>query len=197
MKKQTKTISVNLGCGTHINKDTKTERWINIDDFELSQSEAPNFIKGDVRNIPLESNSVDYILCDQVLEHMAMADVPVVLYEVRRILKPGGKAVFIVPDFEGATKQWMNANLNVAFDPLKYHFFSEVIYGNQAHDGEYHKTPMCAGYLHYLLNMVGMPKHEISYWPEFGKIPVFPGMRPYASTATLRNPQLVVEVYKV
>ena len=125
-----------------------------------------------------------------------MADVPQVLFHMRRVLKKGGKAVIIVPDFEGAALQWIEAHLNASFDPMKYKYFSEVIYGNQNHDGEYHQTPMCAGYLHYVLGLVGLSKHEISFWPAFGEIPQFPGTRKNAPGAVSRNAQLVVEITK-
>jgi predicted SAM-dependent methyltransferase len=184
-----KTVNVNAGCGSNIVKG-----WINFDNFYMP--EEKDFIKGDVRNMPLESNSVDYILLDQVLEHMAMADVPVVLYEIRRVLKPGGRCVIMVPDFEDAVKDWLAHDHNGAFEPQKYHYYSEVIYGNQNHEGEFHKTPMCAGYLHFLCNMVGLPKHELTFWPKNGRIPNFPGVRPYKETAVLRNSQLVADIIK-
>lgn len=180
---------VNAGCGSNIVKG-----WINIDNYYLP--EEKDFVKGDVRQLPLESNSVDYILFDQVLEHMAMADVPQVLYEVRRVLKKGGRCVIIVPDFEGAVNDWLSFNHNGSFNPQVYHYYSEVIYGNQMHEGEFHKTPMCAGYLHYLLNMVGLPKHELTFWPRNGRIPNFPGVRPYKPEALLRNAQLVADIIK-
>lgn len=187
--------NVNLGCGTHIMRE-KGVKWINIDDFELSKSEDKSFLRGDIRKLPLESNSIDYIICDQVLEHMSMADVPVVLYEIRRVLKKGGRCCILVPDFEEAAKMWMGANLNVEFEPMKYKWYSEVVYGNQAHEGEFHKTPMCAGYLHYLLNLVGLTQHTITYWPTLGVVPKFPGMRPYKDSARLRNAQLGVDMIK-
>lgn len=185
---------VNVGCGSNIVKSTKDIKWINIDNFYLPESK--DFTKGDILDIPLESNSVDYVMADQVLEHLAMADVTTALYEMRRILKKGGRCVLMVPDFEGAARQWLDQNFNATFDPMKYMWFSEVIYGNQMHPGEFHKTPMCARYLHEMLKMVGFHNATITFWPAFGKIPEFPGMRPYAQTATLRNAQLMVDVIK-
>lgn len=173
----------------------KGVKWINVDNYELSGDKS--FVKADiVKDIPLENNSVDYIIMDQVLEHIAMADVPLVLYNIRRILKIGGKCIIMVPDFEDAVNQWFRANHNKAFDPMQYKWLSEVIYGNQAHEGEFHKTPMCAGYLHYTLNMVGFPKHTISFWPANGVVPSFPGIRPYPKEARLRNAQLACEITK-
>jgi predicted SAM-dependent methyltransferase len=190
-QKDTKELFVNLGCGNHINEG---KEWVNVDNFY--HPEAKNFVKADIRELPFEANSVDYILCDQVLEHISMADIPLVLYEIRRVLKKGGRCVIMVPDFEGAVKQWLAIDHNGAFDPQVYHYYSEVIYGNQMHDGEYHKTPMCAGYLHFVLRMVGLVKNTITFWPANGPIPNIPGMRPYSENARLRNAQLVCDIIK-
>ena len=185
---------VNLGCGSNLQTSTSEREWINIDNYYLPDNK--DFLQGDACDIPLESNSVDYLLCDQMLEHIKMSDVPVVLYNIKRVLKKGGKAIIMVPDFEDAVQGWLGFNHNGAFNPMMYTWLSEPIYGNQNHEGEYHKTPMCAGYLHYVLNMVGLNDHNISFWPRNGAIPKFPGMNSYAQGATLRNAQLLVEVVK-
>ena len=187
MKK--KPVRVNLGCGSNLQ-----EGFINIDNYYLPDN--PLFLKGDAKDLPLESNSVDYILCDQMLEHIPMMDVVQVLHEIRRVLKKGGKAIIMVPDFEDAVKGWLSYNHNANFNPYMYTWFSEPIYGNQMHDGEFHQTPMCAGYLHYTLNMAGLKNHQIVFHPRDGKVPTFPGMTPYPQNATLRNAQLSVEVVK-
>lgn len=186
---------VNLGSGMNINKSTDEIKWYNIDSEDFPEN--PDFLKGDARSIPLENNSVDYLLCDQMLEHLPMADVFPVLCEIRRVLKVGGKAVIMVPDFEDAVKGWLAFDHNGAFNPQMYRWLSDPVYGNQLHDGEFHKTPMCAGFLHYNLNIAGLTKHSISFWPRDGAIPEFPGMNTYAAGATLRNAQLLVEVDKV
>ncbi len=184
-------VRVNLGCGAHIIKG-----WINIDVFYTAPSPNVDFVIADItKEIPLESNSVDYILCDQVLEHIKMSEVPTVLYNIKRVLKPGGEAIIVVPDFEDAVKQWLAYDHNLAFNPMTYQWLSEVVYGNQAHEGEFHKTPMCGGYLHYVLNMVGLTKHEILVYPANGSIPQFPGID-YPDNACLRNGQLVVKITK-
>ncbi len=184
-----KKINLNLGCGTNIQKG-----YINYDCVKLSDDKS--FVVGDVRKLPFASDSIDYIICDQVLEHIEMADVIVVLYEIRRVLKKGGRCIIIVPDFEGAVKQWLAINHNGAFDPTVYKYYSEVIYGNQAHEGEFHKTPMCAGYLHFMLRTVGLTENKILFFPELGIVPKYPGMRPYPIDARCRNAQLVCDIIK-
>ncbi len=189
MKKQK--IKLNIGCGTHI---LEGKEWINVDNYILANTK--NFVQADVRKLPFQSGSVDYIICDQVLEHIPMKDVPSVLFEIRRVLKFGGKAIIIVPDFKGAVEQWLKVDHNQSFDPVVYTWLSEVIYGNQHHEGEYHKTAMSAGYLDYVLKMVGLVNNKLILYPAFGVIPNYEGMRPYLSNAVCRNAQLVAEIIK-
>jgi SAM-dependent methyltransferase len=49
----------------------------------------------DGRHIPLEDASVDVIFSSNVLEHVE--DLPTILGEFRRILKPGGTAIHVMP----------------------------------------------------------------------------------------------------
>jgi len=52
-------------------------------------------IRGDLESIPLQSNTVDYVLCMVVLEHTR--DPRRVLGEFARVLKPGGTLAMVVP----------------------------------------------------------------------------------------------------
>lgn len=188
LRKVTPKVNVNLGCGSHI-----IPGWINIDDYVLADKD---FLRGDAREIPLESNSVDYLLCDNVLEHIAMMDVPMVLYEIRRVLKRGGRAVIIVPDFRSAVNQWLAIEHDRNFNPIIYQYLSEVIYGNQNHEGEFHRVAMSPGFLHYNLSMVGLKNHELVMYKEFAPIPEYPGVRDSGKNAKCRNAQLVADITK-
>jgi predicted SAM-dependent methyltransferase len=187
--KKEKGVWVNLGCGDFI-----IPGWINIDDYKLAE-ENKYFIRGNVMDIPISSNSVDYLLMDQVLEHIAVADIPRALHEVKRVLKTDGRLVIIVPDFRSAVEQWLKHNPDGSYQPQIHHYFSEVIYGNQNHEGEFHKTAMTPGFLNYNLQMVGFQKREIVFWPEGGKCPEYPGVR-NGEGMYLRNAQLVADVIK-
>ncbi|TAH24858.1 MAG: class I SAM-dependent methyltransferase [Cytophagales bacterium] len=70
LPKDIKYISMDLGVGD-----------VNVDYSHLD-------IKGDLRQIPLEDNSIDVIICIQVLEHLP--EPWLVLKEFQRILKKGG-----------------------------------------------------------------------------------------------------------
>jgi SAM-dependent methyltransferase len=177
-------------------KSNKKEDWINIDNYIKTDANAKNFMQADARELPLADEVADYIIADQVFEHLSMADVPMALYEIRRVLRKGGKAVIIVPDFRSAAADWMAYNWELSFHAPVYQFLSEVIYGNQNHDGEYHKTPFTGGYLHYILNMVGLREHVISFHPKSSPLPNFPGVIIPEFNAALRNSQIVAEITK-
>lgn len=191
MKKKNNKICVNLGCGSHIMQGNE---WVNVDNYVTCN--AKNFVQADITHLPFESDTVDYIICDQVLEHVSMKDVPAVLYEIRRVLKKGGRAVIIVPDFREVVGQWLSFDHDQSFDPVVYNYLSEVIYGNQHHDGEYHKTPMTAGYLNYVLNMVGFVDNTLIKYMAHSPVPNYEGVRPYPPEARCRNAQLVAEIVK-
>lgn len=186
------TVNVNLGCGTHIVPSTPSEKWINIDSY--IGADTPDFLQGDCREIPLESKSVDYLLADNVFEHLAMCDVVPALHEVRRVLKKGGRAVIIVPDFKAAAESWLKFDWNSAFNPHFYHYESEVIYGNQMHEGEFHKTPFCAGYFSFVLKVAGFRNVKLIGHPQFGPTPNYPGVS--VPNGHLRTAELVADIIK-
>ncbi len=48
-------------------------------------------------NIPLANDSVNFIVCSEVLEHVPSHLLPAVISEARRVIKPGGRFVITVP----------------------------------------------------------------------------------------------------
>ncbi|MBC8258915.1 MAG: methyltransferase domain-containing protein [SAR324 cluster bacterium] len=105
----------------------------------LQQAE---FHQGDAIQLPAQDQTFDAVSCTQVL--LYVKDVPKVLAEMRRILKPGGRMVIVETDWRGVvlnsgddalTKQifaaWDSAvpspNLPVHLGPLlKKHGFSNI-----------------------------------------------------------------------
>ena len=63
-------------------------------------------LKLDVTNIELPDNQYDVVICNHVLEHVN--DVNKAFSEIRRILKPGGWAILLVP---------INPNVDTWEDP--------------------------------------------------------------------------------
>jgi len=191
-KKQKKKRYLNIGCGGRPTQSTKDIEWVNIDKYLV----PPGGIQADAKDLPFEKETFDYVLCDQLLEHIEMADILTVLQEIKRVLKKGGTAIIAVPEFKSAIKDFMSYDWDKYFNPFQYQWMSEVIYGGQNHEGEFHKTPMTPGFLHYALNMVGLTKHNLIMHPKDGKCYSYPGTGFADENARLRNAQLIAEIIK-
>lgn len=59
-------------------------------------------IVASVTDIACESETFDMVYCSHVLEHVYPHEVHKVVSEFHRVLKPGGKAIIVVPDLEDA-----------------------------------------------------------------------------------------------
>jgi ubiquinone/menaquinone biosynthesis C-methylase UbiE len=82
-------MNLNLGCGYN-----KIEGYIGVD---IDASVNPDIIADLSQRLPFEDNSIDNIICEQVLEHIH--NYPELIKEVHRILKPEGIVKFSVPKF--------------------------------------------------------------------------------------------------
>ena len=82
--------------------------------------------------VSFEDNSVDEIFSSHSLEHIAQAQVLPTLLEWKRVLKIGGKITIRVPDLEWCVERWLKTR-SVGWDMA-------IIFGNQNHEGEFHKT---------------------------------------------------------
>ncbi|MBT4761171.1 MAG: methyltransferase domain-containing protein [Bdellovibrionaceae bacterium] len=67
---------------------------IGIQMFEFVQNYRNYLIRGDARSMPIESNSIDIVLSHRLFNNINNNSVMEVVYDVLRILKPGGEARF-------------------------------------------------------------------------------------------------------
>jgi SAM-dependent methyltransferase len=118
-------IMLDIGCGDH----KQHPKMIGVDPFAVSDGID---IKADMWDIPLEDNSVDFLVSFASLEHISKFKVAPTLQEWQRILKPGGAFAIIVPNLAYALINWLR-NPTVNWD-------MDMIFGSQEHEGEYHKT---------------------------------------------------------
>lgn len=102
--KNGKTLDMGCGKGDHF-QYIKSRNFIGIDInkdlLNLAKQEYPNaqLTRADIFNLPFKDNSFDTIVSIYVLEHLA--NLPVVLREVNRVLRGGGGEFIIAIPTEG------------------------------------------------------------------------------------------------
>jgi SAM-dependent methyltransferase len=88
-------------------------------------------VKMDIHNMPFNENQFDVVLCNHVLEHVA--DDVKALSEIKRVLKPGGWAILLVPFFQPIAEATFEDNSIT--DPRE----REKIFGQSDHVRKYGK----------------------------------------------------------
>lgn len=65
---------------------------------------------GDVlRRLPHADNSVDFVYCSHVLEHLCLQDLRAALRETDRILRPGGVFRGVLPDLDADARNYLDS----------------------------------------------------------------------------------------
>jgi len=130
-------VKLHLGCGpVDFGKG-----WLQID-----QKEWPHACKGDVSRLPIYGGGADLIYASHVLEYFDWTEVLDVLRSWNEALKPGGKLMVAVPDFEALSMLYRegNAALTQLLGPL---------YGKMGDPPIYHKMAYDYSTLHQVLRM--------------------------------------------
>ncbi|MBW2193924.1 MAG: class I SAM-dependent methyltransferase [Deltaproteobacteria bacterium] len=96
---------VDIGCGEGItlekmHKLFPERRIVGIDNLpeniDICKNHGCNAKTGDVYNLPLPSNSVDFVLFMEVIEHLAHPETAI--QEIRRVLVHSGRIVIVFPN---------------------------------------------------------------------------------------------------
>ena len=135
-------LKLNIGCGP-----LRFPGEIGIDKFP---TEASDLVLDFLDGLPYEDNSVDQVRFEHILEHLPFRPAPRAIFEIYRVLKPGGVLLLGVPDL-----------LKTAFAFLEASSLQEKIllirqvYGSQAHPGEYHQSGWDPEMITHLLSSFG------------------------------------------
>lgn len=118
---------LNIGCGNDIR-----EGFINLDIADLQGVD----IVCDIENSPLpfEDNTFEYVLCNDVLEHV---DVAKVLKEIHRVLKNDGIVEIRVPHFTSANN-FIDPTHKRMFSSRTFDFFINDKLNDRGYYYDYH-----------------------------------------------------------
>lgn len=116
-------MKLNLGCGGDIR-----EGWVNIDLFV----DIPGVTKADICDLQLPPDSVDYIIAQDVIEHISHRRVKDVFRSWVKLLAQKGQIEIRCPDSEAQCRALLNKTWDSAV-------FSYMMFGAQDHTGNEHR----------------------------------------------------------
>ncbi len=96
---------IDVACGNAPLRALVGQRWIGIDNSESElvagqtsqggSSEPRQLVLGRADRLPFADGAVDIVVCSMALQ--ILGPLPIVLAEIRRVLRPGGRLVAVVP----------------------------------------------------------------------------------------------------
>ena len=138
-------LKLNIGSGV----DYK-EGFLNIDKYDSSAD-----ANWDAKELPLNDNSVAQIFAHQLLEHLGTHEILPTLKEWHRVLKAKGNVIVIVPDLVSICEKVLK-NPEDEWNLAK-------LFGNQEHEGQFHKTGFTPKRLFKLFGFAGFRQVNSAY----------------------------------
>jgi predicted SAM-dependent methyltransferase len=133
-------VYVHLGCGR-----IKDPRFVNVDAMPWPHVHHV----GDVEHLPMFSaDSADMIYVSHCLEHISFLQVPAVLQEWCRVVKPGGWLRISVPDFDDILRVYDANNRRIES-------IEQTLLGGQDYPFNFHKSAYNRARLASLLKEAG------------------------------------------
>jgi len=86
-------MKLNVGCGRHV-----LDGWTNIDIQPSRHSKVPPNILCDLRSIPLADSCAREVMAIHVFEHFYLWEIPAVITEWKRLLRPRGILILEMPN---------------------------------------------------------------------------------------------------
>ena len=127
---------LNLGCG-----GKTLEGYVNCDVVKTQYADEVFALT----NIPYSDNTISSIYCEHVLEHLSHQESNQAVFEMSRVLQPGGELQLFIPDFEKCCERYLTSNgITNGFHDKEW--FKYTIFGIQKDangvpaDYQFHKT---------------------------------------------------------
>jgi predicted SAM-dependent methyltransferase len=153
-------VRINLGSGM-----TPIEGWVNVD--VLPDAPGVDVVADISERLPFSDGEAELLHASHLLEHFPTDDIPRMLREWRRVLKPGGKLLIAVPDLERISR--VIVEKEGWFTP-PHNPWLGAIYGGQKDAFDFHKTGYTEAWLAYLLQNAGFG--ELRRVERFAEVPV-------------------------
>lgn len=179
-------MKLNLGCGVQLLKGfTNVDNSFDLKDLKKKKGifkhaviqPGSKFVRADMTKLPFKDGSVDYIECLDAIEHIPFRDVELAIKEMHRVLKKGGVAYILTTDFDDIARQWVDYITGKDFHPQNWFNLMNIIYGNQVHEGEFHRSAFNPVYFNGLLQACGFKDFTMTAFPRGSLPPTFKGAK--------------------
>lgn len=122
-------ITLNVGAGERTFKEYPPgHKCINYDERNIPGHTDE---VGDVRKLPYDDETFDYILASDIIEHFPISETNKILTEWKRVLKVGGVIEFRLPNLETICKKYVKGEHDAKMT-------SWLLFGGQTYRGNYH-----------------------------------------------------------
>lgn len=151
-------LRLHLGCGA-----VDHPRFVNVDGFPYPHVQ---FVRSLDDLSPFSDGSASLVYASHCLEHFPRADIPRILHEWRRVLRPGGVLRVSVPDFEKLLGIYEEAARD-------FTAIEAVLFGGQGNAYDFHKVAFTQRSLTSLFEEAGF--RRVSPWtPGSSEFTTFP-----------------------
>lgn len=135
---------LNVGCGGDVRASTADETWVNVDKYVVGEGIVNDdaLVLGSVAD-----GSVDFLLAQDVIEHVSHRRQEEVARTWGRKLKVGGVLEVRTPDFERQVQAWCDGVWDI-------HQLTRMVMAHQDHDGNYHNNLFTESKLRWLFEGV-------------------------------------------
>ena len=143
---------VDLGCG-NLEESYKTNEGETLR-VDIREDVKPDY-RCDIRRTPFANEWFDVVYSSHTLEHFSRNEVPLILDEMCRILKPDGELRLVLPNLKWAAERIMNGEVDA--DVLN------VLYGGQEYAENFHKIGFVSRMIEQLLTARGFTRFDWDY----------------------------------
>ena len=153
-------VNINLGSGLN-----PVAGFVNVD--VLPDAPGVDVVADITERLPFDDGAADVLYASHILEHFSHADVPTLLADWRRVLRPGGQLLIAVPDLAVIASMLLEERRGWFTPP--HNPWLGALYGGQKDDWDYHKGGFTDQWLAYTLAQADFGHmRRVRSFPEIG-----------------------------